>query len=252
MPGGAQRPVRPKHSPFCCRVAASHCTGGDQHDLVCRWALLRPRTFPSRVAGVFVAALLALSALANQPADETNGAPAIDIPFTKYVLDNGLTPHRPRGHEGAGHRRQRLVPRRLEEREARQDRVCAPLRAPDVQRHRELPRRVLRAVRAGGRHRHERHHQQSTAPTISRWCRRTPSTWRCGWNRTAWGTCWGWWTRTRLDEQRGVVQNEKRQRENQPYGRVWDVLFENIFPAGHPYAWSVIGSMEDLNAATSR
>ena len=54
----------------------------------------------------------------------------------------------------------------------------------------------------------------------------------------------------RLDEQRGVVQNEKRQRENQPYGRVWDVLFENVFPSGHPYAWSVIGSMEDLNAAT--
>ena len=54
----------------------------------------------------------------------------------------------------------------------------------------------------------------------------------------------------RLDEQRGVVQNEKRQRENQPYGRVYDILFENLFPEGHPYAWSVIGSMEDLNAAS--
>ena len=54
----------------------------------------------------------------------------------------------------------------------------------------------------------------------------------------------------RLDEQRGVVQNEKRQGENQPYGRVFNVLFENIFPAGHPYSWSVIGSMEDLNAAS--
>ncbi len=54
----------------------------------------------------------------------------------------------------------------------------------------------------------------------------------------------------RLDEQRGVVQNEKRQRENQPYGRVFNVLFENVFPAGHPYSWPVIGSMEDLNAAS--
>ncbi len=54
----------------------------------------------------------------------------------------------------------------------------------------------------------------------------------------------------RLDEQRGVVQNEKRQGENQPYGRVFNVAFENIFPAGHPYSWPVIGSMEDLNAAT--
>ena len=46
------------------------------------------------------------------------------------------------------------------------------------------------------------------------------------------------------------MQNEKRQGENQPYGRVFNVLFENIFPAGHPYSWSVIGSMEDLNAAS--
>ena len=54
----------------------------------------------------------------------------------------------------------------------------------------------------------------------------------------------------RLDEQRGVVQNEKRQRENQPYGRVFDLLFGNLFPQGHPYSWSVIGSMADLNAAS--
>ncbi|MEX2264461.1 MAG: pitrilysin family protein [Bryobacteraceae bacterium] len=54
----------------------------------------------------------------------------------------------------------------------------------------------------------------------------------------------------RLDEQRGVVQNEKRQGENQPYGLVYNLTVENTFPAGHPYSWSVIGSMEDLNAAS--
>lgn len=54
----------------------------------------------------------------------------------------------------------------------------------------------------------------------------------------------------RLDEQRGVVQNEKRQGENQPYGRAYNALMENGFPSGHPYAHSVIGSMEDLNAAS--
>jgi len=54
----------------------------------------------------------------------------------------------------------------------------------------------------------------------------------------------------RLDEQRGVVQNEKRQGENRPYGRVWEALFRASFPAGHPYGWMPIGSMEDLNAAT--
>ena len=54
----------------------------------------------------------------------------------------------------------------------------------------------------------------------------------------------------RLDEQRGVVQNEKRQGENQPYGRVFNAVYEHTYPAGHPYSWSVIGSMEDLDAAS--
>jgi zinc protease len=54
----------------------------------------------------------------------------------------------------------------------------------------------------------------------------------------------------KLDEQRGVVQNEKRQRENQPYGKVFDYIASNVFPQGHPYSWPVIGSMEDLDAAT--
>ena len=53
-----------------------------------------------------------------------------------------------------------------------------------------------------------------------------------------------------LDEQRGVVQNEKRQGENQPYGQVWEKLTKAMYPAGHPYHHSVIGSMNDLNAAT--
>jgi len=54
----------------------------------------------------------------------------------------------------------------------------------------------------------------------------------------------------RLDEQRGVVQNEKRQGENQPYGVVRQLLAENTYPTGHPYSWTTIGSMEDLDAAT--
>jgi zinc protease len=53
----------------------------------------------------------------------------------------------------------------------------------------------------------------------------------------------------RLDEQRGVVQNEKRQGENQPYGKVFLNVAENTYPRGHPYSWTVIGSMEDLSAA---
>jgi zinc protease len=53
----------------------------------------------------------------------------------------------------------------------------------------------------------------------------------------------------KLDEQRGVVQNEKRQGENEPYGKVWDFLTPKLYPASHPYSWTVIGSMEDLDAA---
>ncbi|CAL1690333.1 hypothetical protein MMB232_00455 [Brevundimonas subvibrioides] len=53
-----------------------------------------------------------------------------------------------------------------------------------------------------------------------------------------------------LDLQRGVVQNEKRQRDNQPYGLVQYVQLENLFPEGHPYRHSAIGSMADLDAAS--
>ncbi|HEU4680740.1 MAG TPA: pitrilysin family protein, partial [Gemmatimonadales bacterium] len=53
----------------------------------------------------------------------------------------------------------------------------------------------------------------------------------------------------KLDEQRGVVQNEKRQGENEPYGKVWDFLTPKLYPSNHPYSWSTIGSMEDLDAA---
>jgi zinc protease len=51
-----------------------------------------------------------------------------------------------------------------------------------------------------------------------------------------------------LDEQRGVVQNEKRQRQN--HGKTSEVITQNTYPAGHPYSWETIGSMEDLNAAS--
>ncbi len=54
----------------------------------------------------------------------------------------------------------------------------------------------------------------------------------------------------KLDAQRGVVQNEKRQGENQPYGKTMQMIYEATYPHGHPYSWSVIGSLEDLDAAT--
>src|SRR5512142_2035392 len=52
-------------------------------------------------------------------------------------------------------------------------------------------------------------------------------------------------TQAKLDEQRGVVQNEKRQGENRPYAIAYKLITHNTWPAGHPYSWQVIGSMED-------
>jgi zinc protease len=53
-----------------------------------------------------------------------------------------------------------------------------------------------------------------------------------------------------LDLQRGVVENEKRQGENQPYRLTEERFPENTYPAGHPYSWDVIGDMADLDAAS--
>src|SRR6476619_3494859 len=53
----------------------------------------------------------------------------------------------------------------------------------------------------------------------------------------------------KLDLQRGVVQNEKRQSENQPYGVTEELIVKNTYPVGHPYSWTVIGEMQDLDAA---
>lgn len=57
-------------------------------------------------------------------------------------------------------------------------------------------------------------------------------------------------TQAKLDNQRGVVQNEKRQRDNQPYGLVFYSIVSGLFPPGHPYHHTPIGSMADLDRAT--
>ena len=59
----------------------------------------------------------------------------------------------------------------------------------------------------------------------------------------------GGMTKESIDNQIGVVSNEKRQGDNQPYGLVQYAQSENLFPVGHPYHHSTIGSLEDLAAA---
>src|SRR5450759_5535622 len=55
----------------------------------------------------------------------------------------------------------------------------------------------------------------------------------------------------KLNAQRDIVKNERRQSvDNQPYGRAGEILSHTICPPSHPYSWDVIGSMEDLSAAS--
>ncbi len=54
-------------------------------------------------------------------------------------------------------------------------------------------------------------------------------------------------TQAKLENQKDVVMNERRQRyDNQPYGLAWEILFSNIYPDNHPYHWPTIGWMKDI------
>ncbi len=54
-------------------------------------------------------------------------------------------------------------------------------------------------------------------------------------------------TQEKLDNQKSVVMNERRQRyDNQPYGLAWEKIFSNLFPENHPYHWPTIGWMKDI------
>lgn len=54
-----------------------------------------------------------------------------------------------------------------------------------------------------------------------------------------------------LEKEKQVVKNEKRQGvDNRPYGHTFHVMHQALYPEGHPYSWQVIGSLDDLQAAT--
>ncbi len=58
-------------------------------------------------------------------------------------------------------------------------------------------------------------------------------------------------TEEALEREKQVVKNEKRQRvDNAPYGYTDEIIRKNLYPEGHPYSWTVIGSLPDLQAAT--
>ena len=58
-------------------------------------------------------------------------------------------------------------------------------------------------------------------------------------------------TQPKLDNQRDVVKNERRQSyENRPYGLVEETILAAMYPPDHPYSWPTIGAMTDLNQAS--
>ena len=175
--------------------------------------------------------------------------PAVDIPYSKFVLDNGLTlivhedhkapvvavnvwyhvgskDERP-GRTGFAHLFEHLMFNGSE----------------------NYQRRLVQGHGAGRRHQAERHHLVDR----TNYFENVPTS---ALDMTLWmesdrmGHLLGAIDQKVLDEQRGVVQNEKRQGENQPYGKVSELITTSTYPAGHPYSWETIGSMEDLNAAS--
>ncbi len=58
-------------------------------------------------------------------------------------------------------------------------------------------------------------------------------------------------TQEKLDNQIGVVKNERLERyDNQPYGLAWEMLLSNLFPKEHPYSWPTIGYIPDISSYT--
>ncbi len=58
-------------------------------------------------------------------------------------------------------------------------------------------------------------------------------------------------TQEKLDNQKGVVRNERLERyDNQPYGLAWELINKNVYPEDHPYSWSTIGFLKDIESYT--
>ena len=182
-------------------------------------------------------------------AAQSVSTPEVDIPFEKFVLDNGLTvlvhedhkapivavgvwyhvgsKNEPEGKTGFAHLFEHIM---FEGSEHYNDRFSKPLEQ-------------VGATSLNGTTWLDRTNYFENVPT--------PAVELALWLESdRMGHLLGVVTQEKLDQERGVVQNEKRQRDNQPYGKVYYRILEGLFPPGHPYRHPTIGSMEDLDAAT--
>ena len=219
----------------------------------------RARTARALLAGLSALSLAVGAARAappptSAPSPQAEPAPlaelvkAVDIPYETFTLANGLTvivhtdrkapvvgmmtyyrvgsKHEPRGRTGFAHLYEHLF-------------FGGSENAPDF----DVPLEAAGSTSTNGTTWYDRTNYFQTLPTGALELGLFLESDRMG-------HLLGAVTQDKLDKQRGVVQNEKRQSDNQPYGLADYVMTEGLLPIGHPYRHSTIGSMADLDAAT--
>lgn len=208
------------------------------------------KLFVSAAIAALLAASPALAAPKAKPAADAARPvlPDPDIPYTRYVLKNGLTllvheDHKapivavniwyhvgakdePRGRSGFAHLFEHLMFNGSENHNDDFFKVTERIGATD-----------MNGTTSNDRTNYFQNVPKSALDTIL-WL-----------ESDRMGHLLGALDQPRLDEQRGVVQNEKRQGENRPYGQAWNLITKATYPEEHPYGHTVIGSMDDLNAA---
>ncbi|KLE33733.1 M16 family metallopeptidase [Aurantiacibacter gangjinensis] len=173
---------------------------------------------------------------------------AVDIPYETFTLDNGLTTivhtdrksplvgvtvyyrvgskHEPRGSTGFAHLFEHIM-----------------FTGSENVENFDIPLEAAGSTSTNGSTSYDRTNYVETVPTGALDLALMMEADRMGY-------LLGAVTQERLDNQRGVVQNEKRQGDNSPYGLLSYRINEGLLPVGHPYRHSVIGSMADLSAAS--
>ncbi|MDG5749082.1 pitrilysin family protein [Qipengyuania sp. XHP0207] len=172
----------------------------------------------------------------------------VDIPYEQFTLDNGLTvlvhtdrkapivgvttyyrvgsKHEPRGRTGFAHLFEHLM-----------------FGGSENVENFDIPLEAAGSTSTNGSTNFDRTNYVETVPTGALDLALMMESDRMGY-------LLGAISQEKLDKQRGVVQNEKRQGDNQPYGLTFYAILEGLFPVGHPYRHSTIGSMADLDAAS--
>lgn len=212
------------------------------------------RTLLSGIAAIALAGFAVAQPLALAAQDAVETAPLaelvdeVDIPYEQFTLDNGLTvlvhtdrkapivgvttyyrvgsKHEPRGRTGFAHLFEHLM-----------------FGGSENVENFDIPLEAAGSTSTNGSTDFDRTNYVEVVPTGALELALMMESDRMGY-------LLGAISQDKLDKQRGVVQNEKRQGDNQPYGLSFYAMLEGLYPVGHPYRHSTIGSMADLDAAS--